>query len=127
MTVHTRTTPSQTSAEAAPAALDGIPSTPGRSVGRLGRITAASLGLGAVTALGVPAVLLSGPAEHVVTGTALLGLALGLTLLAVLSPRLTSQPQRWAVVPAITMAAAGSGLLLFAPDDHELTLAANIG
>ena len=105
MTVHTRTAPSHASAGAAPATPDGIPSAPTSSVRRLGRITAASLGFGAVTALAVPAVVLSGSSEHVVTGIALLGLALGWGLLAVLSTRLTTQPQRWAVVPAITMAA----------------------
>ncbi len=122
MTVHTRTSRPDMSAEPVPATLGGTPSAPGSSAGRLGRITATSLGLGAVTAVAVPAFVLSGSAEHVITGSALMGLALGWALLAVLSTRLTVQPQRWAVVPAIAMAAAGTGLLLLAPDDHALTL-----
>jgi pimeloyl-ACP methyl ester carboxylesterase len=45
----------------------------------------------------------------------LFGWALGWALLAVLSTRLTDQPQRWAIVPAIFMAVAGV-LVLVAPD-----------
>ena len=50
-----------------------------------------------------------------VTGTVLLALAFGWALLAVLSVRLTDQPQRWAAAPAAFMALSGAGLLIFAP------------
>ncbi|HET6626729.1 MAG TPA: alpha/beta hydrolase [Nocardioidaceae bacterium] len=49
------------------------------------------------------------------TAMVLIGFALGWALLAVLSTRLTDQPQRWAVAPAIFMA-LGAVLLLVAPD-----------
>ena len=55
------------------------------------------------------------PEEHVVTGTVLLAFAFGWALLAVLSVRLTDQPQRWAAAPAGFMALVGGGLLIFAP------------
>ena len=48
---------------------------------------------------------------------------LGWAMLAVLSTRLTSQPQRWAWVPAAAMAVTGLGLLVLAPDDAALTAA----
>lgn len=44
-------------------------------------------------------------------------------MLALLSTRMTSRPQRWAVVPAIALAATGLGLLAFAPNDRSLTTA----
>jgi pimeloyl-ACP methyl ester carboxylesterase len=84
--------------------------------GRAGLIVAGSIITGFVVAL----VLIIGPfggaQEHVIMGTALLGWALGWTLLAVLSIRWTDQPQRWAVVPAALMALAGASLLIFRPD-----------
>ena len=49
------------------------------------------------------------------TAMVLFGFALGWALLAVLSIRLTDQPQRWAVAPAIFMAVSGA-LVLLAPD-----------
>ncbi len=45
----------------------------------------------------------------------LIGFALGWALMAVLSTRLTDQPQRWAVAPAVFMGLAGA-LVLLAPD-----------
>ena len=45
--------------------------------------------------------------ENVLTGVVLLAFGLGWALLAVLSVRLTDQPQRWAAAPAVFMAVAG--------------------
>src|SRR5687767_7384422 len=50
------------------------------------------------------------PEERDVTGALLLGFAVGWAMLAVLSTRLTDQPQRWASAPAAFMGV--SGLLL---------------
>ncbi len=47
------------------------------------------------------------PKENILTGAVLLGLASGWALLAVLSVRLTDQPQRWAAVPAAFLALSG--------------------
>ena len=49
---------------------------------------------------GHAACVFAGAAEYVITGSALLAFAAGWAMLAVLSTRLTSQPQRWAYVPA---------------------------
>jgi pimeloyl-ACP methyl ester carboxylesterase len=65
----------------------------------------------------------SGAPEHVITGWALLGSAAGWALLAALSARTTSQPQRWALVPAAGLAATGLGLLVVAPGNPGLTAA----
>ena len=61
--------------------------------------------------------------EPVITGSALLGFAAGWAMLAVLSARMTDQPQRWAWVPAAALGATGLGLLILAPDDRVLTAA----
>ncbi len=42
-------------------------------------------------------------------------------MMRVLSARMTSQPQRWTTVPAVAMAAAGAGLLVFSPQDAALS------
>ena len=59
------------------------------------------------TTLVLVLVVFAGATEPVITGAGLLGLASGWALLAVLSTRMTSQPQRWAVVPAAVMAVTG--------------------
>ena len=51
------------------------------------------------------------PKENILTGAVLLGLASGWALLAVLSVRLTDQPQRWAAVPAAFLALSGLGTI----------------
>ncbi|MFC7597642.1 alpha/beta fold hydrolase [Terrabacter sp. GCM10028922] len=45
----------------------------------------------------------------------LIGFAIGWALLAILSTRLTDQPQRWAVAPTVFMGVAGA-IVLLAPD-----------
>src|SRR3712207_5319153 len=83
--------------------------------GPVRRIIAASLATGLVGALALTMVVFGGEREHVITGSALLAFAFGWALLAVLSARLTDQPQRWAWAPAAGMAATGLGLLILAP------------
>jgi pimeloyl-ACP methyl ester carboxylesterase len=110
---------------AAPTAADSAVSPAGSAsrTGPIRRIIAGSLLTGAVLAGLLTLVVFAGALEHVITGSALLGFAAGWALLAVLSTRMTSQPQRWAFVPAAGMAATGLGLLLLAPDDRTLTAA----
>jgi pimeloyl-ACP methyl ester carboxylesterase len=91
--------------------------------GPIGRIVAASLGTGLLSALALTLFAVPEAPEHVITGWALLGLALGWTMLAVLSTRLTSQPQRWAAVPAVTAGVTSAALLVIAPDNDALTTA----
>jgi pimeloyl-ACP methyl ester carboxylesterase len=79
----------------------------------VGPLAAAALALGAV----------AGAPEHVITGTGLLGLALGWAALALGSVAWTDRPQRWATVPAAGLGAAGAAVLVLAPGDRVLTAA----
>ncbi len=80
-------------------------------------IVAGSLAAGAAIALVLSIVVFPGATESVIAGSVLLGSGWGWAMLAVLSARRTSQPQRWAAVPAAAMAAAGLALVAFAPGD----------
>jgi pimeloyl-ACP methyl ester carboxylesterase len=78
---------------------------------------------GLVATLVLILVVFAGASEPVITGSALLGLASGWGLLAVLTSRWTSQPQRWALVPAAVMAVTGAALMAARPGDGALTAA----
>jgi pimeloyl-ACP methyl ester carboxylesterase len=97
------------------------PGAPPPRRGPIGWIVAGSLVLGAVAALVLVWFAVGGAREHVITGTALLGFAVGWGLLALLSTRWTSQPQRWVLVPAAVLAVIGVALLLFAPGASGMT------
>ena len=84
-------------------------------------MVAGSLAAGAVTALVLTLVVFPGATEAVITGSMLLGFGFGWALMAVLSDRMTSQPQRWAAVPAVAMSATGLALLTLSPGDAALT------
>ena len=56
--------------------------------------------------------------ESAVTGAVLCGFALGWAMLAVLSVRLTDQPQRWAAAPALFLGLCGLLLLVFGSEVH---------
>src|SRR5438876_9369169 len=90
--------------------------------GHIGLIVAGSLIAGLVVALVFVIGPFGGAEEHVIMGTALLGWALGWTLLAVLSIRWSDQPQRWTLVPAALMALAGASLLIFRPDANAFNV-----
>ena len=64
---------------------------------------AGGLGAGAVLDL----LIFGGSGETTVTGMALAGLAFGFALLAILSSWRTSQPQRWAIRPAVWFGVLG--------------------
>ena len=89
--------------------------------GPIVRVVLGSLLTGLAGAAALTLVALPGAPEHVITGSALLAFAAGWAMLAVLSSRLTSQPQRWALVPAAAMAVTGLGLLTVAPGNGVLT------
>ncbi|HZB51758.1 MAG TPA: hypothetical protein VE547_21895, partial [Mycobacteriales bacterium] len=114
MTTNTRTATGRTTVDGA---------TGRRRRLRIGAAVAISMVTGLATALVLVLVAFAGATEAVITGAALLGFASGWALLAVLTARLTDQPQRWAAVPAVVMAAAGAGLLASAPGDGALTAA----
>ncbi|HEV2885496.1 MAG TPA: alpha/beta hydrolase [Jatrophihabitans sp.] len=91
--------------------------------GRIGLVVAASLLSGPVGALILTLGVFAGASEHVITGSALLAFAASWAMLAGLSTRWTSQPQRWALLPAGYLAAVGTGLLVLAPSSATLTAA----
>jgi pimeloyl-ACP methyl ester carboxylesterase len=84
------------------------------------RVVGGSLATGLVAALVLTLGMFAGAPEHVISGAALLAFAFGWAMLAVLSTRLTSQPQRWALVPAAFMTVVALGLLVLTPDDRAL-------
>lgn len=75
----------------------------------------AALGVGVV----VTVAMLLGPAsdgsEATVTGSVLVAFAVTWGLIALLSTRFSSQPQRWAAVPAIGLGGVGLALLVIQP------------
>lgn len=85
------------------------------------RAVAASLLVGAASALFLSLVVFAGATESVVTGSILVGFGLGWGVLAVLSGRSTGQALVWARVPAAAMTATGAVLMVFTPDDETLT------
>ncbi len=87
------------------------------------RVVGGSVAAGSVGALVLTLGVFGGAQEHVISGSSLLAFAFGWAMLAALSARFTSQPQRWARVPAVGMAASGLTLLIARPTDHALTTA----
>jgi pimeloyl-ACP methyl ester carboxylesterase len=76
--------------------------------------------LGLALAIFLVLVPFAGAEENVVGGSALLAFALGWALMAMLSMRLTDQPQRWAIAPATLMAVAGATMLAWQDSvEHE--------
>jgi pimeloyl-ACP methyl ester carboxylesterase len=86
-------------------------------------VVAAAMLSGLVNTLVLVLVVFAGATEPVITGAGLVGLASGWALLAMLTTRWTSQPQRWAAVPAAAMATTGVALLAVTPGDGALTAA----
>jgi len=72
-----------------------------------GCTSAGRLAAGLVLAVVLVALPFIPGGENVLTGVVLLAFALGWALLALLSVRLTDQPQRWAAAPAVFLAVAG--------------------
>ena len=91
--------------------------------GPIWRIVGGSLLTGFLIALILTLGVFAGAPEHVITGSALLAFAIGWAMLAVLSTCFTSQPQRWALVPAAFMTVVALALLLLTPGDDALNAA----
>jgi pimeloyl-ACP methyl ester carboxylesterase len=89
----------------------------------LWRVVGSSVAAGFLGALALTVGVFGGATEYVISGYALIAFAGGWAMLALLSARFTSQPQRWARVPAVAMTVAGTGLLIAQPGDHTLTTA----
>ncbi len=86
-------------------------------------VVAASMLSGLANTLVLVLLVFAGATEPVITGAGLVGLASGWGLLAVLTTRWTSKPQRWAAVPALVLAITGVGLLAVTPGNGGLTVA----
>ena len=87
--------------------------------GHIGRIVTLTIVGGALTAVAAVTGPFAGREEHVITGVVLAVFAASWALLAALSSRWTDQPQRWAKVPAVVMAAAAAFVLVVAPTGNE--------
>jgi pimeloyl-ACP methyl ester carboxylesterase len=120
MTTTARRAHTTTGADTAKTSETGV-TAPRPTRGPIVRVVLGSLLTGLAGAAALTLVAFPGAPEHVITGSALLAFAAGWAMLAVLSTRLTSQPQRWAFVPAAVMAVTGLGLITFAPGNSGLT------
>ncbi|GAA1874948.1 hypothetical protein GCM10009715_22190 [Paeniglutamicibacter psychrophenolicus] len=90
---------------------DRLPGTAPSRKGHIGWIIAGSLAAGVLAALLLATAGFIPATESGMTGAVLTGLALGWSLLAVLSVKFTDQPQKWAVLPALFMGLGGFLLL----------------
>jgi pimeloyl-ACP methyl ester carboxylesterase len=88
--------------------------------GHIGWIVAGSLATGLVAAVLLASAPFVPAEERAVTGAVLCGFALGWAMLAVLSVRLTDQPQRWATVPALLMGLGGLLLVGLGAPVHQV-------
>jgi pimeloyl-ACP methyl ester carboxylesterase len=86
----------------------------------IGRVVVGSLAAGLLIALGLVVGPLAGAEEYVITGVILLAFASSWALIAAVSMLWTTQPQRWALLPAGFMGIAGAALLAFAPGDAAI-------
>jgi alpha-beta hydrolase superfamily lysophospholipase len=86
-------------------------------------VVVAAMVSGLVNTLLLVLVVFAGATEPVITGAGLVGLASGWALLALVTTRWTSQPQRWAAIPAAVMAVTGVALLAVTPGNGTLTAA----
>ena len=119
MTTQTRITPnvaSPSSASTAPCA-PPVGSPPRRHV-PVALVVAGSGVVGFLAAAALVAAPVVPATEVALTGAVLCGFAIGWALLAVLSTRLTAQPQRWAAVPALVLGASGITLLALGTAAH---------
>ena len=91
-----------------------------RARGHIGWVVGGSLATGLVAAVLFVVAPFIPAEESAVTGAVLCGFALGWAMLAVLSVRLTDQPQRWAAAPALFLGLCGLLLLVFGSEVHGI-------
>ena len=110
MTTTARTAPTQVAT-----------SSPATRVGPMGRITFASMATGVVGAAALVFGVVPDASEARVVGAVLVAFAAGWAMLAFLTTRKTTRPQRWAYVPATVMATAGTVLAAVNPGEPTMT------
>jgi pimeloyl-ACP methyl ester carboxylesterase len=91
--------------------------------GRIGFVVLGSIAGGLAAGVLLDLLVFGGSSESTIPGLALISLAFGFALLALLSSWRTSQPQRWAIQPAVWIGVAGSAIVLTEPGTHTLDLA----
>ena len=96
-------------------------SAPSTEVGPTGRITFASMAAGALVAVGLIVGVVPDASEARVIGAVLVALATGWAMLASLTTRFTTRPQRWAYAPAAVMATSGVVLTVSNPGEPTMT------
>jgi pimeloyl-ACP methyl ester carboxylesterase len=74
-----------------------------------------SVVVGLVLAIALVLVQAATASEASITGSVLLAFGIGWVLMALLTTRISSQPQAWARVPGAVLAAIGLGLVVFQP------------
>ena len=109
----TATDPPETTASA-PAVEEGS----GR--GHIGLIVLGSIAFGLILGLVLVLGVFGGGRENVITGAALISLALGMLMLFALARRRTDQPQPWALAPAVGLGVVGLALLVLGPSGRVL-------
>ena len=105
-------------AEAASTATPPDIGTNGR--GHIGLVVLGSIASGLILGLVLTLGVFGGGPEHVITGAALVALAVGMLTLFELARRRTDQPQSWALVPALGIGVVGLALLILGPSDRVL-------
>jgi len=88
--------------------------------GRIGLVVLGSVTGGLFLGLVLVLVAFAGGREDVITGAALVALALGMLVLFELARRRTDQPQSWALFPALGIGIVGLALLILGPSGRVL-------
>jgi pimeloyl-ACP methyl ester carboxylesterase len=91
--------------------------------GHIGLVVLGSIAGGLAAGAVLDLLVFGGSSETVITGLALLSLAFGFGLLALISSWRTSQPQSWAIYPAGWVGVAGVAIVLADPSNRTLDLA----
>jgi hypothetical protein len=91
--------------------------------GHIGMVVLGSIACGLGAGVLLDLLIFGGSSETTITGMALLSLAFGFAVLAVLSSWRTSQPQSWGIYPAVWFGVVGGAIALTDPSNRTLDLA----
>ena len=90
--------------------------------GHIGLVVLGAVAFGLLLGLLLVLLVFPGGPEHEMTGTALIALGAGFVVLALASSRFTDQPQTWALIPGVVVAALGLTIWALSPSEHTLAL-----